>query len=282
MALMEELFPCVHLKGNFPKWKKYFDPCPPLLPFNHFPWNTIWNVSLHHQERRVRTCPGVLQCFHTAPQNRLSVCIWQAIANCSWNIPPPHTHMTHTHRMTICIECHVIPKSQNSDIDWASFEEAGKQYFPLPATGSDCARFMCYVHQLGALGGGGGGGGGKEEREGERAADGQWERSPGYLWSCSPYWASHCRAAPACSSARSCCSWAGCRESWRPSVRSDSCLETRPACGEEHSIRTDHACPQWPVPASCLTMHLCKGWGFYVSYFLKIIYFLEREAELYS
>lgn len=38
----------------------------------------------------------------------------------------------------------------------------------------------------------------------------------GYLLSCSPYWASCCRGAPGCWSARSCCSWAGCRESWKP------------------------------------------------------------------
>lgn len=31
---------------------------------------------------------------------------------------------------------------------------------------------------------------------------------------------------------------------------------------------------------SVLVIILCKGWGYYFSYFLKIIYFLEKEAEL--
>lgn len=38
----------------------------------------------------------------------------------------------------------------------------------------------------------------------------------GYLLSCSPCWASCCRGGPGCSSAQSCCSRAGCRESWKP------------------------------------------------------------------
>lgn len=49
----------------------------------------------------------------------------------------------HAHGMTLCIECHVTPKSQNSDTDWARFQAADKQCLPLPATGSDCKRFMC-------------------------------------------------------------------------------------------------------------------------------------------
>lgn len=66
-------------------------------------------------------------------------------------------------------------------------------------------------------------------------------RGAGYLWSCSPLWVSCCRAGPGCSSGWSCCSWAGCRESWRPQVHSGSCQENFLACRERAQAHTLNA-----------------------------------------